>query len=218
MRLAPSVLSADFTKLGEQLDIIVDQEVGCIHYDVMDGDFVPALSFGDTILKNIKNRFGDKLFLDAHLMVTEPARFAEAFRKAGADNITIHAEACKHIDRSIEAVKDTGAQVGIALNPGTPLEVISEVIHKVDLVLIMSVNPGFGGQKYIDYCTDKIARLYKWKKDLGLEFSIQVDGGVSPANLKMVLDAGADNIVAGSAVFKNDIAANCAAFREIMHY
>ncbi len=218
MRLAPSVLSADFTRLGEQLDVLTASGVDCIHYDVMDGDFVPALSFGDTILKNIKDRCGDKLFLDAHLMVTEPARFVEVFRKAGADNITVHAEACKHIDRSLQAVIDSGAQAGIALNPGTPLEMISEVIHKVDLVLIMSVNPGFGGQKYIEYCTDKIARLSKWKKDLGLDFSIQVDGGVSPANVKKILDAGADNIVAGSAVFKNDIAANCADFREIMHF
>ena len=218
MRLSPSVLAADFTKLGEQLEIVAGAGVDAIHYDVMDGDFVPALSFGDSILKNIKNRFGDRLFLDAHLMVTEPARFAEVFRKAGADNITIHIEACKHIDRSIEAVKDTGAQVGIALNPGTPLETISEIIHKVDLVLIMSVNPGFGGQKYIEYCTDKIARLNQWKKDLGLDFSIQVDGGISPANVKTVLDAGVDNVVAGSAVFKNDIVANCMAFREIMKF
>lgn len=218
MRLSPSVLAADFTKLGEQLDIVASSGVNAIHYDVMDGDFVPALSFGDSILKNIKNRFGDSLFLDAHLMVTEPARFAETFRKAGADNITIHIEACKHIDRSIEAVKDTGAQVGIALNPGTPLDTISEIIHKVDLVLIMSVNPGFGGQKYISYCTDKIARLYQWKKDLGLDFSIQVDGGISPDNVRMVLDAGVDNVVAGSAVFKNDIAANCKAFRDIMKF
>jgi len=218
MRLSPSVLAADFTILHEQLDQIIACGVDTIHYDVMDGDFVPALSFGDSILKSIKNRYEDKLFLDAHLMVTEPARFADTFRKAGADMITIHSEACKHIDRSIEAVKDTGAKVGIALNPGTPLQDISEVIHKVDLVLIMSVNPGFGGQKYIEYCTDKIARLSQWKQDLGLNFSIQVDGGISPANVKKVLDAGADNIVAGSAVFKNDIAANCNAFKEIMHF
>ena len=218
MRLSPSVLAADFTHLSDQLDILVETGVNTIHYDVIDGDFVPALSFGDGILKSIKKRYDDKLFLDAHLMVTEPARFAQTFRDAGADLITIHVEACKHIDRSLEAVRDTGAKVGIALNPGTPLETISEIIHKVDLVLIMSVNPGFGGQKYIDYCTDKIARLYQWKKDLGLEFSIQVDGGVSPSNVKMVLDAGADNIVAGSAVFKNDIAANCLAFKDIMHF
>lgn len=218
MILSPSVLAADFTKLGEQLDIVAGTGVNAVHYDVMDGDFVPALSFGDSILKNIKNRYGDRLFLDAHLMVTEPARFAEVFRKAGADNITIHIEACKHIDRSIEAVKDTGAKVGIALNPGTPLDSISEIIHKVDLVLIMSVNPGFGGQKYIDYCTNKIARLNQWKQDLGLDFSIQVDGGISPSNVKMVLDAGVDNVVAGSAVFKNDIAANCRAFKEIMKF
>lgn len=218
MTLSPSVLAADFTKLSEQLDAVLSAGVNTIHYDVMDGDFVPALSFGDSILKSIKNRYQDKLFLDAHLMVTEPARFAETFRKAGADNITIHVEACKHIDRSLEAVRDTGAKVGIALNPGTPLESISEVIHKVDMVLIMSVNPGFGGQKYIDYCTAKIARLYQWKNDFGLKYSIQVDGGVSPANVKTVLDAGADNIVAGSAIFKNDIAANCNAFREIMKF
>lgn len=218
MRLSPSVLAADFTILHEQLDAVVSAGVDAIHYDVMDGDFVPALSFGDSILKSIKNRYGDKLILDAHLMVTEPARFAEVFRKAGADNITIHVEACKHIDRSLEAVRDTGAKVGIALNPGTPLESISEVIHKVDMVLLMSVNPGFGGQKYIDYCTDKIARLNNWKKDLGLDFSIQVDGGISPSNVKTVIDVGVDNVVAGSAVFKNDIVANCNAFKEIMHF
>ncbi len=218
MRLSPSVLAADFTKLGEQLDIVKSTGVDAIHYDVMDGDFVPALSFGDTILKNIKNRFGDGLFLDVHLMVSEPARFVDVFRKAGADNITIHIEACKHIDRSIAAVKDSGAQVGIALNPGTPLNSISEIIHSVDLVLIMSVNPGFGGQKYIEYCTDKIARLNQWKKELGLDFSIQVDGGISPANVQKVLDAGVDNVVAGSAVFKKDIAANCYEFKKIMNF
>lgn len=218
MRLSPSVLAADFTKLGEQLDIVKSTGVNAIHYDVMDGDFVPALSFGDTILKNIKNRYGDDFFLDAHLMVSEPARFVDVFRKAGADNITIHIEACKHIDRSIAAVKDSGAQVGIALNPGTPLESISEIIHSVDLVLIMSVNPGFGGQKYIEYCTKKIARLNQWKKELGLDFSIQVDGGISPANVQTVLDAGVDNVVAGSAVFKNDIAANCYEFKNIMKF
>ena len=218
MRLSPSILSSDFTRLGEQLEIIRDAGVDAIHFDVMDGDFVPAMSFADPVLKCIKERFGDELYLDAHLMVTEPIRYVEAFRKAGADGITVHIEACKHIDRTIEAIRELGCDVGVALNPGTPLDTISEIMHKVDLVLIMSVNPGFGGQKYIDYCTDKIKRLYAMKQEKGLNFSIQVDGGASPKNLQMLLDAGCDNIVAGSAVFKGDIAANCAAFREIMKF
>ena len=218
MRLSPSILSSDFTKLGEQLEIVKSSGVDAIHFDVMDGDFVPAISFGDPVLKSIKDRFGDSLYLDAHLMVTEPIRYVEAFRKAGADGITVHIEACKHIDRTIEAIRELGCDVGVALNPGTPVESISEIIHKVDLVLIMSVNPGFGGQKYIDYCTDKIKKVYDIKKTRGLEYSIQVDGGASPKNLQMLLDAGCDNIVAGSAVFKGDIAANCAAFRDIMKF
>lgn len=215
MRLSPSLLSADFSMVGKQLDELLDNGVEELHFDVMDGDFVPALSFGNPVLKTIDEHF-PTLFMDAHLMVTEPWRFIDDFKKAGADNITVHVEACKHIDRTIEAIKAEGLEAGVALNPGTPLSSISEIVHKVDRVLLMSVNPGFGGQKYIPYCTDKVARLKKMRENLGLNFAIQIDGGISPANVKEVVDAGVDNVVAGSAIFKGNITENCKAFKEAL--
>ena len=216
MTLSPSLLAADFVNLSSQLDILVESGVNTLHFDVMDGDFVPALSFGEGILADIKRKYGDKIFLDVHFMVTEGLRFAETFAKAGADHITIHVEACKHLDRAIEAVKATGAKVGVALNPATPISSIEEIAYKLDLVLIMSVNPGFGGQKFIEASTDKIARLKKYRDEHGYNFSIQVDGGITPDNVEKVMKAGADNFVAGSAVFKNDIAENCRKFFEVL--
>ena len=207
MILSPSVLSADFVELAEQLDICAAAGVNQIHFDVMDGDFVPAISFGDPILRCIRRHYPG-FFMDVHMMVTEPDRFLDTFREAGADRITVHYEACRHIDRSINAVKAAGLRAGVALNPGTPVSMLEDILPEVDLVLIMSVNPGFGGQKFIPYALDKVRALSGMRAERGLSFDIQVDGGVNAANAADLIRAGADDLVAGSAVFKGDIEQN----------
>lgn len=212
--LSPSVLSADFTILGEQIRILEECGIRYIHYDVMDGCFVPSISFGMPVLKCIR-KFTD-CTLDAHLMVDDPDRYVEDFRNAGADIITVHAEACRHLDRTIMHIRQTGAKAAVALNPATPLSAIEEVLEQLDMVLIMSVNPGFGGQKYIPYCGDKIRRLREMADKRNPGLSIQVDGGVNTKTLPEILAAGADNIVAGSAVFNGDIRKNIADLTAIM--
>ena len=207
MILSPSVLSADFVDLKDQLDICAANGITHIHYDVMDGDFVPAISFGDTILKCIRKHYPD-FFLDVHMMVTEPVRFLEAYKTAGADGFTVHYEACKHIDRSIQAIKAAGLKAGVALNPGTPVCMLQDILPEVDMVLIMSVNPGFGGQSFIPYALDKIKELDRIRRERGLHYTIQVDGGASAANAAGLVAAGVDDMVAGSAVFKGDIEKN----------
>ena len=207
MILSPSVLSADFVVLQDQLDACVRSGVTHIHFDVMDGDFVPAISFGDSILKSISSHYPE-LFMDVHMMVTEPDRFFETFKKSGACGLTVHYEACKHIDRSIKAIKALGLKAGVALNPGTPVSMLENLLRDVDLVLIMSVNPGFGGQSFIPYALDKIRLLDRIRAERGLKFDIQVDGGVSTANAAELKAAGVDDIVAGSAVFKGNIEEN----------
>ena len=211
-RLAPSLLSADFTELGSQIELLKSLGVRALHCDIMDGDFVPSISFGMPVLKSIRKR--TNLYLDAHLMVTEPDRYIDAFVEAGADGITVHAEACRHLDRTVQHIKACGKKAAVALNPATPIVVLEDILPELDMVLIMSVNPGFGGQSYIPYCTDKIRRLRELadRKHPGL--SIQVDGGVNRQTLDEVLEAGADDIVAGSAVFGGDIADNVAFFHE----
>ena len=198
-RLAPSLLSADFTELGSQIDLLKSLGVRALHCDIMDGDFVPSISFGMPVLKSIRKR--TDLYLDAHLMVTEPDRYIDAFVEAGADGITVHAEAC-------------GKKAAVALNPATPLVAVEDILPELDMVLIMSVNPGFGGQSYIPYCTDKIRRLRALADQKHPELSIQVDGGVNRKTLAEVLAAGADDFVAGSAVFSGNIAENVAFFRD----
>ncbi len=212
--LSPSLLSADFTRLGEEIHLLEQCGIKNLHYDVMDGDFVPSISFGMPVLKSIR-RFTE-LTLDAHLMVTEPDRYVDDFRAAGADIITVHAEACRHLDRTITHIKQSGAKAAVALNPATPLQAVEELLPELSMVLIMSVNPGFGGQRYIPYCTDKIRRLRAMAERRNPELSIQVDGGINTDTLLPVLRAGADNIVAGSAVFNGDIAGNVAALQEIL--
>ncbi len=210
MILSPSVLSADFVILGQQLDELKDGGVSHIHFDMMDGDFVPAISFGPPVLASIAKHYD--LYMDVHMMVTEPGRYIDAVKAAGADGITVHAEACRHIDRTLEAIRAAGCDVGVSLNPGTPVVMLNEILSKVDLVLLMSVNPGFGGQSYIPYVTDKIRQLSRLREQRGLAFSIQVDGGVTADNAAELTEAGADNLVAGSAVFKGGIAENLAKF------
>ena len=211
-RLAPSLLSADFTELGSQIDLLKALGVRALHCDIMDGDFVPSISFGMPVLKSIRKK--TDLYLDAHLMVTEPDRYIDAFVEAGADGITVHAEACRHLDRTVQHIKACGKKAAVALNPATPLVAVEDILPELDMVLIMSVNPGFGGQSYIPYCTDKIRRLRALADQKQPELSIQVDGGVNRKTLAEVLAAGADDIVAGSAVFGGNIAENVAFFRD----
>ena len=212
--LSPSVLSADFAILGEQLALLKKCGVTNIHYDVMDGMYVPSISFGMPVLKSIRQC--TDLVLDVHMMVVDPDRYVEDFRKSGADIITVHAEACTHLDRVVNHIKESGAKAAVALNPATPLSALEYVLPELDMVLLMTVNPGFGGQKYIPYCTDKIRTLRKIADQVNPGLSIQVDGGINPATVRTVLEAGADNLVAGSAVFNGDLAANAEALMNVM--
>lgn len=201
IKLAPSILSADFSKLGEDVKALEKYGADWVHIDVMDGMFVPNISFGIPIIKSIRNI--TSLTFDVHLMIEEPARFVEDFVKAGADMITIHYEADRHIDRTVNYIKSLGAKVGIALNPATPVESIKYLIPNLDMVLIMTVNPGFGGQKYINYCSEKIKELKELSNKFNKNLLIEVDGGIGKDNIKSVVECGANVIVAGSAVFKD---------------
>lgn len=211
-QLSTSILAADFNKLGEQIEEV--EKAGCqwLHIDVMDGMFVPSISMGMPVIASIRKK--SNLFFDVHLMVEKPERYVEEFARCGADMITVHVEACNHLDRTIELIHDSGAKAGVALNPATSLTTLDHVLDKVDMVLLMTVNPGFGGQKYIASCTPKIRELRKRINDLGREIDIEVDGGVNDATIETVLEAGANIIVAGSAVFKGDIAKNIHMFQE----
>lgn len=213
--LAPSILAADFSKLGEQLRLLDETGVQYVHIDVMDGMFVPSISFGIPVIRSIRP-CTDRIF-DVHLMIEEPERYIADFADAGADLITVHAEACKHLDRTIDSIKERGLQAGVAINPATPLSAIACILHKVDMVLVMSVNPGFGGQKLIPYTVSKIRELKKIIDEEGLKTDIEVDGGINLENVQEVLDAGANIIVAGSAVFRGDAAENAERFLRILN-
>jgi len=202
IKIAPSVLSADFSRLGEHIMQLEAYGADMIHIDVMDGMFVPNISFGVPIIKSIRKL--TKLPFDVHLMIEEPSRYIEDFAQAGADIITVHYETDRHIDRTINYIKSFGVKAGIALNPATPVDCIKHLISNLDMVLIMSVNPGFGGQKYIKYCSGKIKEVRALSDKYNKDIMIQVDGGIDGSNISEVVSCGANVIVAGSAVFKND--------------
>lgn len=206
--LAASILSADFANLGKDVLEAVDAGVEYVHVDVMDGAFVPEISFGLPVVKALRPLTGATF--DVHLMVQEPGRYIEKFAEAGADMISVHAEACTHLDRVIQQIRECGKKAAVALNPATPLSTIQYLLPQLDMVLIMTVNPGYGGQKYIPYCDDKIRGLRKQIEEAGLSVRIEVDGGVKASNIAEIAACGADTFVAGSAIFGKNISGNVA--------
>ena len=212
--LAPSILSADFKILGEQLKLTEEAGAEYIHFDVMDGMFVPSISFGMPVLASIKGATSQTL--DVHLMVTEPIRYVEEFVKAGADIVTVHYEACEDVRATLEKIRECGMKTGLSISPDTPVEVLREFLGEVDMFLIMTVHPGFGGQKLIPETLDKVRELRGMLNERGLETDIQVDGGIYASNIKDALDAGANVIVAGSAVFKGNPGENTKELMEIL--
>ncbi|APF19535.1 ribulose-phosphate 3-epimerase [Caldithrix abyssi DSM 13497] len=213
--LAPSILSADLLKLEEQIAMVEKNGADLIHVDVMDGHFVPNMTFGPSMVKALKKI--TRLPLDVHLMVSNPMQFVEWFAAAGADYLTIHQEACWHLDRAVKRIKALNCKAGISLNPATPVMTVQHLLKEVDLVLVMSVNPGFGGQAFIPYAVEKIATLNQWRSEYKADFLIEVDGGIDVRTAKQALKAGADVLVAGSSVFNNgDIARACRALKSVI--
>ncbi len=199
--IAPSILAADFANLQKEIEMVNQSEADWFHLDIMDGVFVPNISYGMPVISAIKKHA--KKTLDVHLMIVDPDRFIADFKKVGADILTVHYEACKHLHRTVQAIKAEGMQAGVSLNPHTPIAVLEDIIHDLDLVLIMSVNPGFGGQSFIENTYKKISQLKKLIEKTGSKAIIEVDGGVNDRNIAKLIEAGANALVAGSFVFKS---------------
>lgn len=212
--LSPSILAADFWKLGEQIKEAQEAGAQYLHIDVMDGVFVPSISFGMPVISSLRKM--TDIFFDVHIMITEPERYAAEFVECGANMVTFHLEATDKVEETIRIIRDAGAKVGISIKPGTPVEAVEPYLDKVDMVLVMTVEPGFGGQKYIEYCTEKIRGIRRMITEKGLNVDVQVDGGITADNVHVVLEAGANVIVAGSAVFKNSITENVKNFLKVM--
>ena len=201
-KIAPSILSADFSELGRQVSIVEEAGADLVHVDVMDGSFVPNISFGAPVMKCLCGRTG--MPFDVHLMIDDPDRYIKDFVTDQTEYITVHQEACIHLDRTLDYIRSLGVKAGVALNPATPIDSVKWVLEKADLVLIMSVNPGFGGQKFIGYTLDKVKRLAEEREKRGLSFEIEIDGGAGPDNVDSIIESGTDIVVAGSSVFKSD--------------
>ena len=199
VEILPSILSADFARLGEDIHRVEAGGIRMLHIDVMDGHFVPNITLGPPIVKSVRKI--TKLTLDVHLMIAAPDRYVEAFVEAGANCVSVHQEACPHLDRTLRIIQAEGAQAGVVLNPGTPVSTLEDVLDVVDYVLVMSVNPGFGGQKFIPRSLDKVRQLVEARRNRGLSFAIEIDGGAGPANIGDIVKAGVDWVVAGSSVF-----------------
>ena len=214
-KLAPSILAADFSILGEQIKKVESAGAEYLHIDVMDGSFVPSISFGLPLISSIRKSTG--LTFDVHLMVTEPERFVDQFADAGANILTVHQEACTHLNRTLKHIKERGVKTGVALNPATDISTLKYVLNYVDMILVMSVNPGFGGQEFIPETLEKLKDVKNMVKASGRDIDIEVDGGITPKNVDTMLKAGANVIVSGSSVFRGNITDNVKNFLEILY-
>lgn len=212
--LAPSILAADFKNLGQEMKKTEENGARYLHFDVMDGMFVPSISFGMPVLASIKD--GTSQTMDVHLMVQEPIRYVEAFQKAGADILTVHLEACEDVKATIDKIRECGMKVGLSICPETEAEALKPYLKEVDMILVMSVHPGFGGQKFIPESLDKIRKVRGMIEEQGLSVDVEVDGGIYLTNVREVLDAGVNVVVAGSAVFKGEPEQNTKEFMEIL--
>ncbi len=210
--LSPSILAADFARLGEQIKEACEAGAEYIHIDVMDGVFVPSISFGMPVIRTIR-KVTDKVF-DVHLMIVEPERYVKEFKACGADSITFHLEATEDAEATIDLIHSLGCRAGMSIKPKTPVEAVRKYLHKLDMLLVMTVEPGFGGQKYIPESTERVRQIRQMADEMGLDLDIQVDGGITRENAKVVLEAGANVVVAGSAVFGGNITENVKGYLE----